>query len=102
MAASGKRITKLSRTALRADKSTLRSLTGRSDNEIEADIAADPLAAPVIAGDGWRGAELIHPDTTVVVALRLDRTLIDFFKDQGTSMEAAMTAALRAWAEGRR
>lgn len=102
MAANGKRITRLSRTALRADGSRLQALAGRSDSTIEADVAGDPMAAPITDGDRWRGAELIQPDETVVVSLRVDRAVADHFKGRGTSMEVAMAAALKAWAEGRR
>ncbi|SOD90832.1 hypothetical protein [Caenispirillum bisanense] len=98
MAASGKRITRLSRATLRADADKLRTLAGRTDAEVEAEVAADPLAAPVIAGDGWRGAELIMPEQTVVVSLRIDRAVLEHFKAAApTAPEAAMAAALKAW-----
>ncbi|GAA0575567.1 hypothetical protein [Caenispirillum bisanense] len=87
---------------MRADGNRLQALTGRSDADIEAEVAGDPMAAPITGGDSWRGAELIQPDETVVVSLRVERAVADHFKGQGTSMEAAMAAALKAWAEGRR
>lgn len=97
MAASGKRITRLSRAALRADADKLRTLKGRTDAEIEAEAAEDPLAAPITTGDGWRGAELIMPEQTVVVSLRIDRAVLEHFKAAApTAPEAAMAAALKA------
>lgn len=103
MAASGKRITRLSRAALRADAVKLAALKDRTDAEVEAEAAEDPVAAPITAGESWRGAELIMPEDTVVVSLRVERAVLEHFKTQpGPSPEAAMAAVLRDHVEGRR
>lgn len=102
MAASGKRITRLSRAALRADEGMLDAIRDRTDAEIEAEVAEDPSAAPITVGEAWRGAELISPEQTVVVSVRIDRPVLEFFRTHGAgNPEAAMAAVLKAHVEGR-
>ncbi|WGF90628.1 BrnA antitoxin family protein [Marinivivus vitaminiproducens] len=80
----------------RADPERARALT---DAEIEAAIAADPLAAPVLAAAWFRSAHLAAPQARVPVTLELEEPVAEWFRAQGGDAQAHMAAVLRAYVE---
>lgn len=100
MASSGKRIVKRSRIALRADPDLVRALEDRTDAIIERDAAADPISPAVDDAAAWRGSEIIEPETTVLVTLRVDRAVYEYFARQSQGFEARMAEVLRRHVEG--
>lgn len=102
MALSGKRIVKRSRIAVRADAALLAALAGRDDAMLEAEAVDDRLCAPVEGPDAWRGAEMIEPETTVLVTLRIERAVYDAYERQGPNFEVRMAEALRRHVEAAR
>jgi len=93
------------------ERTTRRSLNGprrkvdwsRSDAMTEADIlagiAADPDAAPIITEHWLAKARLVEPDTKVPVTIRLDRDIVNFFKDYGKGYQTRINRILRVFME---
>lgn len=94
MASSGKRIIKRSRAALQADAGRLRDLEARDDQDIAAEAQSDPAAAPIQEPESWRGAELIEPEQTVQVTLRIQRDTLRAFQNDGPGAEQRMARVL--------
>lgn len=95
MAASGKRIVRRSRTALHADAGRLEGIAGLDDDAIERATAADPVAAPVTGSEAWRLAEVVEPETSVLVTLRVDQATAAHFRVGEPGAEGRMAEALR-------
>jgi uncharacterized protein (DUF4415 family) len=92
---SAKRTVKRSRPRKgRTDWARLRS---QSDADIARAVAADPDAAS-LAGAAWlRGARIILPERKVPVSIRLDREVVDWFRETGPKYQSRMNAVLRAY-----
>ncbi|HEB79564.1 MAG TPA: 3-oxoacyl-ACP synthase [Rhodospirillales bacterium] len=50
----------------------------------------------------WEGAELVLPANKERVTIRLDRDVVDWFKDHGKGYQTRINAVLRAFVNGRR
>jgi uncharacterized protein (DUF4415 family) len=68
-----------------------------SDAAIEAAIADDPDAAPILDEAWFAQATLVLPAPKRQVTLRLDADLLDWFRAQGPGWQTRMNAVLRAW-----
>lgn len=78
----------------RTDWKRVRSLT---DEDIERAVASDPDAAPIMDQAWWREAQVVLPTPKVPVSVRLDRDVLEWFKDQGPRYQSRMNAVLRAF-----
>jgi uncharacterized protein (DUF4415 family) len=68
-----------------------------TDADIEAAIADDPDAAPILDEVWFAQATLVLPEPKRQVTLRLDADLLDWFRAQGPGWQTRMNAVLRAW-----
>jgi uncharacterized protein (DUF4415 family) len=70
-------------------------LDAMTDDDIAKAVAADPDAAPLDLD--WTQARLVVPPGKEVVTLRLDRDLLDWFREQGRGYQTRINAVLRAF-----
>ncbi len=68
-----------------------------SDEDIDAAIAADPDAAPILDEEWFRTAELVMPQPKAAISIRLDREVLDWFKGQGPGYQSRINAVLAAY-----
>jgi uncharacterized protein (DUF4415 family) len=73
-----------------------------TDADIEAAIAADPDAAPILDAAWFADAKLVLPEPKRQVTLRLDADLLDWFRAQGPGWQTRMNAVLRAWMQAQK
>ena len=75
-----------------------------SDQEIEAAIAADPDAAPVLEEPFWDAAELLLPDEggKERITMYVDQGVLDYFRAAGRGYQTRMNAVLRAYVRARK
>lgn len=78
----------------RTDWDRVRRMT---DEEIEAAVASDPDAAPILTKEWFAQAEWVPPLTKKGVFIRLDPDVIAWFKEGGPRYQTRMNAVLRAW-----
>ena len=69
-----------------------------TDAEIDASVAADPDAAPVVDADWFAEAELVMPERKQAVSLRIDADVLQWYKAQGPGYLSRMNAVLRQYA----
>jgi uncharacterized protein (DUF4415 family) len=71
-----------------------------TDEEIEAAALADPDAPPldVDSPDVWEEAVIVIPSKKLV-CLRIDRDVLDWFRQQGKGYQTRVNAILRAYME---
>jgi len=74
-----------------------------TDREIEAAVADDADAAPLLDEEFWKGAELVMPDGKKErVTLRLDEEVLEYFREAGRGYQTRINAVLRAYVRERR
>ncbi|HEX5727641.1 MAG TPA: BrnA antitoxin family protein [Longimicrobiaceae bacterium] len=74
-----------------------------TDAEIEAAVADDPDAAPLLEESFWAGAELVLPaGAKERITLRLDREVLDYFREMGRGYQTRINAVLRAYVRKQR
>jgi uncharacterized protein (DUF4415 family) len=69
----------------------------QTDEDIARAVASDPDAAPIMPAEWWREATLVLPATKVPVSVRLDRDVLEWFKQQGPRYQSRINAVLRAY-----
>lgn len=70
-----------------------------TDAEIEANVAADPDAAPPLDADWFRTATLVMPEPKQAMSIRIDPDVLRWYKDQGPGYQSRMNAVLREYAK---
>ncbi|MFM2044306.1 MAG: hypothetical protein RLY86_2882 [Pseudomonadota bacterium] len=75
---------------------------GTTDEEIARQVAQDPDAAPLIDESWLATARIVEPDPKVPVTIRLDREVVEFFKDGGPGYQTRINAVLRSFMEHQR
>jgi uncharacterized protein (DUF4415 family) len=70
-----------------------------TDAEIEAAVAADPDAPPLVDRAWFEGATLVLPEPKQAISLRVDPEVLGWFRDQGPGYQSRMNAVLRQYAE---
>ncbi|MDB5360882.1 MAG: hypothetical protein JWO51_2179 [Rhodospirillales bacterium] len=70
----------------------------KTDEDIAADVAGDPDAAPLLGAEWFESARLVEPDTKEKISIRLDRDVLEFFRQQ-TKYQSRINAVLRAFVE---
>ncbi len=86
------------------DQSDWKRVDKLTDKDIERAIADDPDAAPVLTDKFWNNARLIVRGADAekaTVTMRLDKDVLDIFKQEGPGYQSRMNAVLRAWAYSR-
>ncbi|HYL60250.1 MAG TPA: BrnA antitoxin family protein [Candidatus Acidoferrales bacterium] len=79
------------------DQTDWKRVHALTDREIEAAIASDPDAAPLLDEEWFRTAELLTPQRKVPVSMRVDREVLDWFKRRGRGHLSRMHSVLRAY-----
>lgn len=69
-----------------------------TDAEIEASVAADPDAAPIVDREWFKNAELVLPEPKQAVSLRVDSDVLRWFRESGPGYQSRMNAVLRGYA----
>lgn len=69
-----------------------------TDEQIEAAIASDPDAAPILDEEWFRNAVLVQPGK-VATSIRIDDDVMGWFREQGKGWQTRMNAVLRAYAK---
>ena len=80
--------------------------TGKSaapnDRSIRRAVASDPDAAPILDATWFRRAKLVLPEPKQAVSIRLDRDVMEWFRQQGAGYQTRINAVLRAYVEAHR
>lgn len=87
---------------LRKGKTDWARVDALSDRDIEQASTSDPDSAPILDEDWWKDADMVRTDPKVPISIRLDREVVDWFKDQGPGYQSRMNSVLRAYMEARR
>src|SRR5665213_1714259 len=95
---SGKTTIRRSADQLKSGDTDWSRVDALTDEQIEAAIADDPDAAPILDEDWFRGAELVIP-TKVPTSIRVDGDVMDWFRGRGRGWQTRMNAVLRAYAK---
>jgi uncharacterized protein (DUF4415 family) len=70
----------------------LKELAARSDDQIDySDI-------PPLDDDFWKNAQLVEPDKTQQITLRVKKSVIDAYKATGKGYQSRMNAVLETYA----
>jgi uncharacterized protein (DUF4415 family) len=72
-------------------------LDAMTDEDIAKAVAEDPDAAPLDID--WTKARLVLPSGKESVTLRVDKDVLDWFRDQGRGYQTRINAVLRAYKE---
>lgn len=67
-----------------------------SDEEIEANAAADPDTLPA---EFWDTAQPVHPRPKERITVRLDADMVEWFRRQGKGYQTRINAVLRSYYE---
>ena len=73
-----------------------------TDTEINAAVASDPDAAPVLDEDWFNKARLAMPEPKAQLTIRLDRDLLSWLKSQGSGYQTRINAILRTYMDAHR
>jgi uncharacterized protein (DUF4415 family) len=79
------------------EKSDWSRATALSEAELEAAISADVEEAETIFD--WSKASIDLPQPKVVLNMRVDRDVLDFFRSQGRGYQTKINAILRSYVE---
>jgi uncharacterized protein (DUF4415 family) len=69
------------------------------DDEIGKAIASDPDAAPIADASWFRRAKIVLPEPKKAVSIRLDRDVMEWFRNQGKGYQTRINAVLRAYVQ---
>jgi uncharacterized protein (DUF4415 family) len=61
--------------------------------------AIDTSDIPELDANFWSKAKLVNPPTKQAISLRVDRDVLDWFKNQGKGYQSLMNAVLRSYVE---
>ncbi len=70
--------------------------------EPEATISEPVVVSETDVADDWVNADLPIKETKQAISLRIDRDIIEFFKESGKGYQTRMNAVLRAYMEAKR
>lgn len=82
----------------RKSKSDWARVDALTDEEIEAAVAADPDAPPLMDSEWFKGAMLELPEQKSQIALRVDSDVLRWFRAQGKGWQTQVNAILRSYA----
>jgi uncharacterized protein (DUF4415 family) len=95
-----KKITRvtLSEALTRRGKTDWDAVDKLTDKDIEAAIASDPDAVPILDTEWFRNATLVLPEPKQMISLRVDQEVLAWFRDRGRGWQTQMNAVLRKYA----
>ncbi len=99
---SEKRIVRRSLNDRRQGATDWQRVRGLDDDAIDAAIADDPDAAPALDAEWFATAEVALPEPKVPISIRVDREVLDWFKQQGPGYQSRMNAVLKAYMSARK
>jgi uncharacterized protein (DUF4415 family) len=76
-----------------------------TDEEIEAAVASDPDAPPLLDDEFWKNAQWVFPEVprkARPISLRLDQEVLDYFRRLGRGYQTRINAVLRAHVRSQR
>ena len=73
-----------------------------TDEEIEAAVASDPDAAPILDKRFWKNVRLVVPVSKEPTSIRLDADVLNWFKGSGKGYQTRINAVLRSYVETQR
>ncbi len=82
----------------RTGKTDWARLGNQTDAEIEAAVADDPDAAPIL-DKSWFDRAVVVRRSKQLVSLRLDPEILDYFRATGKNYQSRMNAVLAAYVE---
>ena len=84
---------------VRRGKTDWARVDAMTEEEIDAAARSDPDAQPTDF-DFWEDAVLVFPSKQLV-CIRIDRDILDWFRNQGRGYQTRMNAVLRSYMEAR-
>jgi len=84
------------------DRTDWERVRNQTDEDIERAVASDPDAAPIMDAAWWREARIVLPMPKVPVSVRLDRDVLEWFKNQGPRYQSFARSWWRAAEPGDR
>lgn len=96
---SNERITRRSLASPRTRTADWSRLDATTDSDIEAAVNSDPDAAPLADEEWFRTAEIVEPATKQAVSIRLDREVLEWFRDNSERYQTKINAVLRSYME---
>ena len=78
-----------------------RPLTLKEIGEVE-DEDIDFSDIPELDGEFWKNAEVVEPDRTEQVTLRIKRSVLDFFRASGKGYQTRINRVLETYVRARR
>lgn len=96
---SDERITRRSLASPRPRTTDWSRFDALTDADIEAAVARDPDAAPLVDEEWFKTAEVTEPATKQAVSIRLDRDVLAWFRDNSDRYQTKINAVLRAYME---
>ncbi len=82
----------------RPGRSDWQRVTAQTDEEIAANIAADPDAAPLLDAEWFARAQWVQPNKRAI-SIRLDADVLAFFQRDGGRYQTRINQVLRAYVE---
>lgn len=85
------------------DRTDWQRVDAQADEQIEAAVAADATAAPLLSDEFWRTATMLADAASaekIMVSMRLDRDVVEAFKTEGPGYQSRINAVLRTAAVG--
>ena len=73
-----------------------------SDSMVRSEIASDPDAVDTSEPGFWDTAEVKLPIGKGQITLRIDRDILDWFRDSGRGYQTRINAVLRSYMEARK
>ena len=86
----------------RAGKTDWERVAKLGDRQIRRAVRSDPDAAPIADAAWFRRARIVLPEPKQAVSIRLDREVMQWFKQQGPGYQTRINAVLRSYVESQR
>ncbi len=83
-------------------KTDWRRVDALTDKEINAAVASDPDAAPVLDEEWFNKSRLVMPEPKAQLTIRLDRDVLSWLKSQGSGYQTRINAILRTYMDAHR
>jgi uncharacterized protein (DUF4415 family) len=82
-------------------RTSLATLQAKAAKGKIAETTIPSEAAPVLAPDFWGDAEIVVPNRPkkVMLSLRLDQDIVEWFRESGPGYQSRMNAILRSYME---
>lgn len=96
---SNERITRRSLSSPRSRTTDWSKFDAQTDADIEAAVRRDLDAAPLADDEWFRTARVVEPANKQAVSIRLDRDVLEWFRDNSERYQTKINAVLRSYME---